>query len=333
MNKNGITIKSYQDEHLNETLEFLEKWSPDHSELFNESNFKWQKCSRYLTFYKDKICGHIAQLNKDFKLNGELISVGWIATLVLDSSNPMVQVFSGTSLLNQVTGDNNKNMAAVGVVPEIESTHQRRGYVVNRESALMYAKFFKPSAALRFLNKSQIYSIPIFFINIFCKPKKLNDKSDIKEISSFESSWDNIWDKYLSEQYIFYGIRNAEYLNYKINQPGKSYKSFLYYDSDGKIKGYIIFRVAKNSIKNISLLKVCDLVGSQKARIELLNIAMKHAREYHVDGIISLSSRSDKKIFKKCGLWITRKYPVVLPPELNKSIHITFFESDLDHLW
>jgi hypothetical protein len=329
----GVKLIPYEDQYLEETLTLFKRFSPDHPELVDREIFEWQKCQRFLALFKGEVVGHMARIPQTLKSRGTPIQIGWGATLVLDTSNLLVQTFVGTSLLDKLTNHPSLKFAAVGIVPEIEQTHRRRGYNIRRDSVRMYARFINIAKALEYLNKPSIWSLPLNIVNLCRRPKVPPDAGEIKSIERFEPQWDEIWDGILSEQYEVYPERSADFLNYKISQPHKSYITYIHVNDKGAIDGYIVYRRAIHKTKELSLIKICDLVGTKAAQIALLSRAMDYTFENLADGIVGLSSFRDKDTFRKCGLWISRIYPVVLPPEIEGKIHITFFESDLDDLW
>ncbi|MFQ5454287.1 MAG: hypothetical protein ACE5D6_08890, partial [Candidatus Zixiibacteriota bacterium] len=275
----SVKIVEFQETYLNQLVEFFKQNSEDHPELYDIEIIHWQRCRRYLALFNNEIVGHIAQIPHTIKCGNKSINFGWAATLILDTSNPMVQVFAGTALLNHLTKQKEIKFAAVGVVPEIENTHKRRGFNINYNATSMFARFFHPAKALSFLNKPEIFSLPIKLVNVVFRISDSYKKTDIQKISEFDSEWDQKWDYYLSHQYLMYGERKAEFLNYKIKQPKKKYFAYIAKDNDGKINGYTIFRVAINKVKDIMLLKVCDLVGSLSARKALLGYATNYSQE------------------------------------------------------
>ncbi len=329
----GVKLISYEEQHLGETLALFKRFSPDHPELAEGTLFMWQKCQRYLALFKGKVVGHMAQIPQTFKSRGTPIEIGWGATLVLDTSNLLIQTFAGTALLDKLTSHPTLKFAAVGIVPEIEQTHRRRGFNVRRDSVKMYARFINTTRALGYLNKPLVWSLPLKIANLCRPPKVPADKGEVKSIDRFESAWDEIWDGLLSDQYEVYPERSADFLNYKISQPHKRYSCCIHLSDKGATDGYIVYRQATHKTKKLSLVKICDLVGTKTAKTALLARAMEYTFESRADGIVSLSSFRDKDTFRRCGLWVSRVYPVVLPPEIEGKIHITFFESDLDDLW
>ncbi len=328
----SVKIVPYQDSFKSGLMTFMAKHSPDHPELYDERLFDWQRCQRYLALFKDNIVGHIAHIPQKFKNVETEFVLGWAATLVLDMSNPLIRVFAGTNLLDK-TGDTDQSLfGAVGVVPEIEETHRRRGYIVNRDTCNMYARFFDPSRALAYFNRPAYLGAAILAANLlFAAARKPGDEN-LVEISSFNPSHDNIWEKHLASRYDIYGVRSAEFLNYRLGQPGKDYQVYIHREGP-EIAGYIIFRMAENKVKNIRLLKICDLVGTDAARKILIAKAVSAARENKADGIVALASSRDKTFYRSAGLWVFRPFPVVLSPKISRPIHVTFFESDLDNLW
>ena len=329
----AIQIVEYDDRYLDRTVAFLRTWSPDHPELASPELLHWQRACRFLALFKGEIVGHIAQIRQTYAGRLSTVELGWAATLVLDTSNPLVQVFAGTALLDRLTGDPEAKFAAVGIVPEIEETHKRRGYIIRRDAVKMYARFFHPAKALKYLRKPAWLSPGLWAANVVRPPHRRAKVGEVKRIESFQREWDDGWDRLLGDVYKLYGVRTAEFLNHKLRQPQKTYACCVHTGSLGGVDGYIVYREAVSRVKNLRLLKVCDLVGTIPARQALLTRALHAAREGDVDGIVALSSQHDTQLFERCGMWVNRKYPVVLPPDMTSDIHLTFFDSDLDDLW
>ncbi len=197
----------------------------------------------------------------------------------------------------------------------------------------MYARFFRPSKALRYYGKPGILSFPMRFLNLLRPIRKPAAGGSLSEISRFDDSWDIIWEDLLTSQYGVYGERTAAYLNYKMAQPGKTYRAYLHRDPSGKIDGYAVMREARHRTRDLRLLKVCDMVGTEEAKRDLLAEANSLARRLSADGVVALSSCRDEEIMKRAGLWLAREFPVGVRPELAGKMHVTFFDSDLDNLW
>jgi len=329
----GIKIIEFEDRYLDETLIFLSRWNPEHPELGDKDRFLWQQCRRYLAIFQERIVGHIAVFSQDARSDGQPLRMGWAATLVVDTSNPVIQVFAGTALLDKVTTQSALNFGAVGIVPEIEDSHRRRGYVVRRDATSLYSRFFNPGPALRYLGKPRYWSVPIHVVNMIYRPSRVITNGRIEKVEDFHPAWDHIWEQLLAAQYGFYGVRTAAYLNHKISQPGKDYSCFVYTWPDGSREGYLVCRAAAHPLRNLRLLKICDLVGTLRAKQSLLSHANRLALEQGVDGLVALGSTRDANLLKKSGLWVSKKYPVVLPPGLPRDLYVSFFDSDLDDLW
>jgi len=313
-------------------MDLFRKFSPDHPELVEAELFRWQHCRRFIALMGNKVVGHIAQIPAVFYLSKLRNEIAWAATFVVDTSNPLVQTFAGTSLLNEVTTQSTLPFAAVGVVPQIEETHRRRGYVLNRKAVAMYSRFFHPEKALRYMDKPSFLGTVIAGINrLFREQKQTIDHA--KAIRRFDPAWDPIWLRNLSLHYHNFGERTAEYLNYKIAQPNKQYKNYIHLDRLGNPDGYIIFRYAQHRTKDLRLVKVCDLVGTAVARKEMIQLAFEYAGQQEAYGIVALGSVTDAKLFRIGGMWLKQSYTVVFPNQLAGATQISFFDSDLDNLW
>ena len=328
-----VQIQDFQESQMDEFLAFLTEWSPDHPELGEGDIIKWQKCQRFVAMHDGKIVGYIAQIPHDFKYGkpSEQQGVehfGWAVTLVLNMSDNTIRKQAGRGLLARCENNPPLLYSGVGMVPEVEEPYKRRGHSIRTDCAKMYSRFLTPSKALKYLGKSTLLAGPAKMANIFFSaPKKLRF-GEVQKITEFKPEWDEKWDRLLSEQHELYGIRNAEYLNYKLAQPNRDYR--VYTHSDG---GYIIYRHAKHRVKDFNLVKVCDLVGTTNAKADLLTLAVKYVCDVSAYGIVALGSVDEEPIYKKGGLYLNREYHMAVRPEITARVHISFFDSDLDNLW
>ncbi|HUU46551.1 MAG TPA: hypothetical protein VM118_12540 [Acidobacteriota bacterium] len=331
----GVQIVPYEPRYRDDTLAFLAKWNPEHPELGDGALFEWQQGRRWLALFQGRITGHIAQIPHTLKAGGGTVELGWAATLVLDTSNPLIQTFAGTALLDEVTRKSALTFGAVGIVPEIAATHRKRGYVVYDDAVAMYARFFRPAPALKYYNKPAVLSFPVRLVNVlFPTRRRAGDQNEIQRIDRFDPVWDATWDRLLAERNDVYTERTAAFLNHKITQPHKEYVCCIHTGEKGRSPaGYIIFRRAAHRTRDLRLLKVVDLVGTDSARTALLAQAVIAARRAGVDGIVGLNAVGDRRIFSRCGLWLRRPFPVVLTGGYGGRMQVTFFDSDLDNLW
>jgi hypothetical protein len=328
-----VEIRQLEHGQLGDLLNFLTKWAPDHPELGEGEIIRWQRCHKFVAFHDGRIVGYVGQIPHEFrfgrgKRKSESIMVGWGVTLVLDTSDDQIRKKAGRMLLARCENNPPLVFAGVGVVPAIEGPYRRRGHAVRRDCCNMYSRFIKPSRPLQYLRKSPIYVPPIRVANLFLKAKRASRIGSAEKIERFKDEWDAIWDRHLSEQYELYGVRNAAYLNYKLSQPNRDYRVYVYGSS-----GYIVFRIARHRIRDLKLTKICDLVGSYKEKLDLLSLAVDFAYRSDSHGIVAISSVDDESMFRKAGLYISRSYPVMMPRDMTAKMHVTFFDSDLDNLW
>ena len=328
-----VVIRDFEESQMDELLKLLAEWSPEHPELGQGDIVKWQKCFRFVAMHEDKIVGYIAQIAHDFKYgkpSGKegIEKIGWGVTLVLNMSDNNVRKQSGRLLLGRCEENPPLHYAAVGVVPTIEEPYKRRGHLVRRDCSKMYGRFMQPTKALKYMNKSTFYAPIMKLANtIYSAPKKV-DKSKMEKITEFKPEWDEKWDRILSEQKELYGIRDAEFLNYKLSQPNRDYHVYVHNDD-----GYIIFRQGKHLTRDMHLVKVCDLVGTEKAKVDLISLAVEYGEEVGAYGVVGLGSFDEEAVYKKAGMPISLPYPITMRPHITNVMHITFFESDLDNLW
>jgi len=318
---------------MDELLAFLTRWSPEHPELGQGDIIRWQKCYRFVAMHKEKIVGYMAQIPHEFKYGKKsgqdgVEHIGWAVTLVLNMSDNNVRKHAGRGLLTRCENNPPWQYSGVGMVPAVEEPYERRGHAIRRDCSKMYTRLLRPVKALKYLGQSWIYAPAIGLTNALYPAQKNVKSEQIEKITEFDPQWDEKWDRLMSEQYELYGIRNAEYLNYKLAQPDRDYHTFVHSDN-----GYIVFRHATHRVKDLNLVKVCDLIGTDKAKADLLTLAVKHAYDVNAYGIVAMGSYSEEKMYKQGGLYISKPYPIAMHPHITARMHISFFDSDLDNLW
>lgn len=328
-----VTIQDFQESQMDELLGFLTEWSPDHPELGEGDIIRWQKCHRFVAIHKGRIVGYIAQIPHEFKFgkagNGEGTEpFGWAVTLVLNMSDNNVRKKAGRGLLSRCENNPPLLYSGVGMVPEVEEPYKRRGHSIRTDCAKMYSRFQRPVKTLKYMGKSTALA-PFLALANFLKgaPRKVRF-GEMTQITEFKPEWDDQWDRILSEQHELYGIRDAEYLNYKLAQPNRDYH--VYTHSSG---GYIVYRHAQHRVRDLNLVKVCDLVGTDEAKADLLTLAVDLAREKKAYGIVALGSVDEELIYRKAGLYLSKPYHMAVQPKITAKVHISFFDSDLDNLW
>jgi hypothetical protein len=331
-------IKEFKKEELEELSRFLYDNSPDHPELGSKELLQWTRSFRFVSRSRGEIVGYIAQIPQTFKYGRNIGKmdpeyIGWSVTLVLknfgDTPDAARRRTAYThELLSKVENNPPWQFAAVGVVSEIEEFYRIRGHNVRRDCVKMYSRFNKPSKMLLYVGKPHWYSIPIKMLNGVFKYRRKSNMNKMKKITEFDTDWDQMWDSSLSAGYELYGERKAEYLNYKLSQPNKNYIVYLHPD-----EGYIIFREAKHLVRDLHIVKICDLVGSDSAKFELIGLALEYADRIDAYGVVALGSDTDESFFRKCGLFISKPYVVTHNPRITAKMHVTFFDADLDNLW
>ena len=333
----AVKIFPFDPRYLDETLAMMRRWSPDHPELGERSLYDWQHCVRYLALSDGKVVGHIAQVAHEFRYaDGRApVQLGWGITLVLDTSDDTTRKLAGRGLLKACEEAPGLKYAAVGVVPTIEPAYLRRGHQIRRDSCNYYARFFRPAKALKYWNRSPALG-PLVTIANLLRPVRTDVRyGSLEPVERFLPEWDAVWDGLMKSQYELYGKRDAEFLNYKLSQPNRTYFTFLHRDAAGAVDGYIVYRRARHRVKDMDLVKVCDFVGAPAAKADLLAGAMRFALQdgRGAYGIVGLSAGSDAPAFRSAGMYVARPYPVVVAAGVEGRIRVDFFDSDLDDLW
>lgn len=330
-----MAVEEFQEKSIDELLAFLAKWNPDHPELGEGDIVRWQKCYRWVFRYHGDLIGYIAQIPQTFKYGKPsgregTEQIGWGVTLVLDQSPDSERRRSASlhELLTKVEHNPPWQFGAVGVVPEIEQPYLRRGHAIRRDGSKMYARFIRPSEALTYMNKSAALAPLLRLANAVVRPARRADQSAVVRVSQFDPAWDSTWDQILSDQFELSSVRDAEFLNYKLSQPNRDYQVYRHVKG-----GYIIFRLARHRTRNLSLVKICDLVAAEPARRDLLAMAMDFTYQSNAAGVVALGSEAEEPIYRKAGLYIARPYPITMPPHIKARMRVTFFDSDLDNLW
>jgi hypothetical protein len=263
------------------------------------------------------------------------VQIGWGITLVLDMSDDTTRKAAGRGLLQACEEAPGLRYAAVGVVPAIEPAYLRRGHQIRRDANNYYARFFRPTKALTYWNRSAAWAPLLTAANLLRPAATTPRFGTLEPITRFAPEWDGIWDGLMRRQYEVFGKRDAEFLNYKLAQPNRRYFAVLHRDGTGAIDGYVVYRRAKHRVKDMDLVKICDFVGTSTAKRDLFADAMRFARREGAGayGIVGLGSVADAREFRAAGLYVVRPYPVVLAADVTGRPRVTFFDSDLDNLW
>jgi len=332
-----VDIVPFDPSYLAETLAMMVKWSPDHPELGERSLYGWQRCTRYLAMADGKVVGHIAQIAHEFRhADGRPpVTLGWGITLVLDMSDDATRKAAGRGLLKACEDAPGVRYAAVGVVPAIEPAYLRRGHQIKRQDCSYYARFFEPGKALAYWKKPTALAPLVALGNALLRPRTRARFGSLEAITRFRPEWDPIWNGLLKQHYELYGHRDAEFLNYKLAQPNRTYFTHLHRDPAGVIDGYIVYRRARHRVRDLDVVKICDFVGSRTARLDMLAAAMRFAiaDAPGTYGIVGLSSVAEAAEFRSMGMYVARPYPVVLAAGVDGRVRVSFFDSDLDNLW
>ncbi len=332
-----VKIIPFDPQYVAATLAMMRAWSPDHPELGERSLYDWQRCTRYLALVGEQVVGHIAQIAHEFRYadGRHPVQLGWGITLVLDSSDDAVRKAAGRGLLKACEDTDGLQYAAVGVVPAIEPAYLRRGHQIQRDGANYYARFFRPGKALAYWNRSTALGPLVTLANAVLRPRTRVRFGTLESITRFRPEWDPIWDGLMQQQYELYGKRDAEFLNYKLAQPNRTYVTFVHRDPAGAVDGYIVYRRARHLVRDMDLVKVCDFVGTPTAKRDMLAEAMRFALHDAPGtyGIVGLSGVADAAVFRSVGIYVARPYPVVLAAGISGRARVDFFDSDLDNLW
>lgn len=333
-----VRVVPFEPHHLDRTLEMMRRWSPDHPELGERSLVDWQRCRRYVALLGDKVVGQICQIAHEFRYGDERppVNVGWGITLVLDMSDDDTRKAAGRQLLKACEEAPGLKYAAVGVVPIIEPAYIRRGHQLTREASSYYARFFVPSKVLAYWQKPRIAAPVLLAANAVLRPDTSVRFGTLESITRFLPEWDPTWVHILRTRYAFFGARDAEYLNYKLRQPNRVYRTFLHRDRSGAIDGYLVLRRARHHVRDMDLVKICDFAGGDGALHDLFATAIRFARTEAKGtyGIVALSANVDGPALRAAGLWVARPYPIVVAAGVAVDrMRVSFFDSDLDDLW
>ncbi len=329
-----VEIKELLPEQKQDLMDFLREWCPDHPELSKGDIFDWIIADNFVALNDGKIVGYLSHLHQNVIRGGETFKVGWGTSIVINMSDNDIRKQAGRGLLTKA--EENLPYFGVGIIPTIVEPYKRRGHFVRDDGSMMYARFLQPKRALQFLGMNKALAIPLKIINlVFRMHTPPRPMENISTITSFDKAHDPIWEKYLKEHEM-YGERTAEYLNHKLKQPDRDYSCRISKSRvTGEVDGYIIWRFAKHGAKDLSVFKICDLVGSETAKRNLLLTANLYLKESgrKPDSIIAMSSKKDRHIYRYAGMYLAKPYLYMTPPRYDSKMHITFFDSDLDNLW
>ena len=166
----------------------------------------------------------------------------------------------------------------------------------------------------------------------FKEPEEVDDvfvlRGRVRQIERFEEKDDPTWAFWLGKRYGMFAQRNAAYLNYKLAQPCRQYHVHTHENYRQEADGYVVWRQASHPKTGFNITKICDIVGSDIARrATIATVPMTG------DAVMALGSALDRQFFRRAGLWLSVPYTVVTPPGLKETVHVSFFDSDLDDMW
>ncbi|SCY49107.1 GNAT family N-acetyltransferase [Alkaliphilus peptidifermentans] len=128
---------------------------------------------------------------------------------------------------------------------------------------------------------------------------------DIKKVNEFDSSFDELWDKY-KDMYSNLSIRSSNYLNWRIrNHPDIEYQVFS--ATENNLKGYIVLKIEEKKVKGKYLMKVGTIVDLVALDIETIDQLLYQATEYFNENKVDFASAwgldhmSHTKELKKAG--------------------------------
>jgi len=323
-------------------LDFLKEQTAEHPELADAALHKWQRADRFVVIHENRVVGYVGQIPQEFHgADRRLFKFGFGTALQPDMTHgDEIRKASGRALLHVLENNDPWKFAGAGMIPSVIPVYERRGHTIKRNDVRMYARLFRPGRVLQYFQSKATWShwrrgaliaLPIHTANLVMRLR--TGYRNIETIESFRDSWDSIWEKYLSEQYELFGVRNAGYLNHKLAQPKREYCSAVHKSGDGTVDGYIVFRIARHPKGVLNLLKICDVVGSSEAKLELISFANSRAAGENLDGVTAMSSQRDQRLFRRAGLFVARPYSILLPKGVDNEVHVSFFDSDLDNLW
>ncbi|MBD3401315.1 hypothetical protein GF420_00345 [candidate division GN15 bacterium] len=332
-------LREFQESDYPAVLEFLDRWNPDHPELGEGDILRWQHCYKWVSEYKGQIVGFIVQIPHIFRYGepsgqrGEE-RIGWGVTLVLDMSEDFKNASLRRSawaneLLTAVEKNPPWQFSGIAMVGDIERVYARRGLTIRPDCAMMYARFLRPRKNLAYLGKSSLLAPGIGVLNALRPAPRADVRQlGLRQIDEFDASDDARWDALLNRAHELYGVRDAAFLNYKLSQPNRDYHVLVHPDG-----GYIIYRLAQHRTKDMKLVKVCDLTGTKETKLDLLRPAMQFAYDTNAYGIVAVGGVEEHDVYRRAGLWISRRYNLALPPHITARMRVTFFDGDLDNLW
>jgi hypothetical protein len=332
---------------MGQVVQFLKEQCPDHPELADSNRFKWQRSKHWVALDDDgRIRGYIGQICETFCIGSIRKECGFAIDVIPDTlSGDAIRKESGRLLLK--TAEDNLPYTGVGIVPGIIPVYERRGHIVRREDARMYIRPIRPKAVIDYIRSKATWGhvnakkIMIPFLTVanwiyprepFREPEVVAGDSagrgGMRRIERFDPKDDPTWLKWLSNRYGMFAKRDADYLNYKLEQPYRKYNVFIHENERHEADGYIVWRQAVHPTTGFTIIKIGDLVGSDAARnAAVATVPMEG------DAVMALGSALDRDFYRRAGLWLSIPYTVVIPPGHEEKVHVSFFDSDLDDMW
>lgn len=321
-----ILIKQFELKEQEALLSFLRIAYPDEPRKSDSDYWKWHfldaplatadNIPLWVVKSGDEIVGQLATIPVVLKVNTDVIRAIWILDFVVRQDYRRQGLGKRLVLAAR---ESYPTMLTLGINEQSTAVFQSLGWKalggINRYQRLLFpGNTIREIAGLEPVRK---------IVNLFYAPlrprisalnKTQSAQREIKEITAFDSSFDDLWQKASSKWHCAVE-RNAQYLEWQfMKQPGKQFNVLALYERD-QLAGYIVLFFRKpNHCNEPPKASIADLLYNSNSSVEvideLLRAALRLAIERRVGSlVIDILDRKIEARLKKFGFWRIKKSP------------------------
>jgi hypothetical protein len=330
-----IQIKQFELSEKDALFAFLREVYADNARQSEEKFWHWHYCESplasesdtplWVAKHGDEIVGQLGAIPVELSVNGEIRKSVWILDLIIRID------FRRHGLAKKLVLAINSHYPTMLGVNTMEQHApkmlQSLGWVIAGKIS-RYSKLINPGNSVKEIaGIKPLRAIVNTAFSVFRAKHKSHPA--IKKIERFDQAFDRLWQE-ANLQWPCAIARTSAFLNWQyVDQPGKKFDIFGYYDDGGKLRGYIVLFVRKPNERGvIAKAAITDIFYAADAPAEiideLLKAALNFATERGVGSLVTdiVDERVEERL-RKLGFWAI-KNPLQL---------MTISESDTDKLY
>lgn len=321
-----ILIKQFELKEQEALLSFLRIAYPDEPRKSDSDYWKWHFCDAplaapdniplWVVKSGNEIVGQLATIPVELKVNTVVTRAIWILDFVVRQDYRRQGLGKRLVLAAR---ESYPTMLTLGINEQSTAVFQSLKWKalggVNRYQRLLF-----PGNAIRETAKIEPVRKAVNFLYALMRPRisafteKQSAQREIKEITEFNSSFDDLWQK-ASTQWNCAVVRNAQYLEWQfMKQPCKKFNVLALYER-GELAGYVVLFIRKPEYSSEPpKASIADLLYSSNNSVEvideLLRAALRLAIERRTGSLVTdiLDPKIEERL-KRFGFWRVKNSP------------------------